>query len=204
MQFFRNQLLWAILAVVLGLPAAVQAAWALLSSEPLLVVASRRWGNVDVLTFVSTSFPLASSVAGLVLLLAIYRRTRTPRPVEAPPFDPPAVSEPFDRNALYFSNQTIRLADLLGEELTIQGRTFDHCTLVGPCVIIPIGSTILTGSSFEGPLEHVLIRVPDYVGKVGVIPLNDCILRGCRFRKVGVLAPPVVAARFEAATRSPG
>lgn len=91
----------------------------------------------------------------------------------------------------YFSNQRLYVADLVRdvEAPIIKDKTFEDCTLVGPAVLAPRGTTVLQNNNFEGPLSSFVYEIPEERFVIGIIGLEDCVVRRCRFEKIGLMGP---------------
>jgi hypothetical protein len=74
----------------------------------------------------------------------------------------------------------------------IVGQTFENCVLVGPAIILLLGTTTFANNVFDTPsIEAALWDIPaDREAVVGVIPLVDCSVMNCRFQRVGLAVPP--------------
>jgi hypothetical protein len=87
----------------------------------------------------------------------------------------------------HYQSQTVRLADLTVITDTIQGQTFDNCTILGPAIVLLLKSN-LSGCHFVGDLEAMLYPV-DRTYFIGVIGLIECNFYGCRFERIGFAGP---------------
>ncbi len=90
----------------------------------------------------------------------------------------------------YLREKRIRVADLVtASDPVVKGRTFDRCRLFGPAVIAMTGAGIVDGGIFDGDLDSTFISVPDGTRVIGVVVLDGCVLRNCRFHQVGIMGP---------------
>lgn len=89
-----------------------------------------------------------------------------------------------------YRNQTVRLADLAVITDLLQGVTFENCVIVGPAVIVLMGTTSLSNSSFDGDAEGLLWPFPDDRERlIGAVGLSDCTIVGCRLQRIGLAFP---------------
>ena len=200
MQIFKKPLFWAIAAFFLQLPSTIQAGWELLSDETLLIVIGRRWGNTDALTSASTWFPLASSVAGLVLLVAIFhqtRRARVPRHRSGLPLaDPDCIPE--DRRV---RRKWVRIAEWGDERNVISNIGFEECIIEGPAVLATTGlGNLIDSPTFEEPSVPVMVTPPGFT-IFGILGMNGCTFRRCSFRRVGLATTADNAAKLRASVK---
>lgn len=83
---------------------------------------------------------------------------------------------------------SIRIADLARDDFIIRGRTFEDCHIYGPACIAPLGTTFITGNSFDAPPDAVFIGVEqDNIS--GAIGVEDCVFRRCTFKRIGIIGP---------------
>lgn len=88
-----------------------------------------------------------------------------------------------------YRNQAIRLADLTVTSDVITGVTFEGCTIIGPAVVVPMGSS-LSDCVFEGPTDALFWPLGDRSFIVGAVGLDDCTIVGCRFQRVAIAYRP--------------
>jgi hypothetical protein len=81
----------------------------------------------------------------------------------------------------------IRLPDLAVTDDVLTGLTFENCELVGPAVIVPLGTTAIRGCNWAG--DPLWVIPNDHTELVGAIGLQDCHLVGCRMRQIGLAVP---------------
>jgi hypothetical protein len=94
---------------------------------------------------------------------------------------------PADRT---YSNATIRLPDLAVVSNTLERLTFQNSVILGPAIIVPLGSTSIGNCNFEGDEEGLFWDVGDRQHLIGAIGLADCTIVGCRFTGVGIAVRP--------------
>lgn len=89
----------------------------------------------------------------------------------------------------HFSGERVVLADLVppGGLPIIEGKIFDGCQLVGPILVAPQGDGVLVGCTFDGRPQDVFYSIDGDRGLVGVVALQDCTIRKCRFQRVGLV-----------------
>lgn len=90
----------------------------------------------------------------------------------------------------HYRNQLVRLPDLAVTDDVIRAVTFENCTLVGPAVIILLGTGALQDSGFDGDAEGVLWPLGDRSHVIGAIGLEDCAIISCRLQRIGLAYPP--------------
>ncbi|MDO8613729.1 MAG: hypothetical protein Q7R32_13060 [Dehalococcoidia bacterium] len=99
----------------------------------------------------------------------------------------------------YLRGLTIRIADMVREDLVIRDRTFEECEIFGPAVLIPLGAGVLQECSFEGDPASVFWEIPSgRVAIAGAIGLQDCVFKRCKFRRIGLAGPPEAIEKFRA------
>lgn len=99
----------------------------------------------------------------------------------------------------HYRNMAVRLADLAVTETVIRGVTFENCVLLGPAVLVLLGSSAITGSTLEGDPDGVVWEIPPEREQViGAIGLEDCQVVGCTFRFVGFGVPRGLLPQFRA------
>ena len=101
--------------------------------------------------------------------------------------------ESFPSSKTYFENEMIRLSDIAtGEkQLTIDGKTFDNCTLLGPATVRVMKGFAIQKCSFvikEG--DNLLVELKQKQRVAGTIGLKNCVFRNCRFRNIGIIGVP--------------
>lgn len=91
--------------------------------------------------------------------------------------------------ARIYRDQTVRLSDLVALEDVIEGYTFENCEILGPAVVILLGNTLLDQCHWTGDPDAVIWPAHGRTAVVGAIGLQDCVITGCQFYRVGVLVP---------------
>jgi hypothetical protein len=89
-----------------------------------------------------------------------------------------------------YRNQAIRLSDLTVTGDTITGVTFEHCTLIGPAVVILTGGTSMVSSGFTGEVDAVLWPLGTRQSVIGAIAIVRCTIVNCQFQRVGLAYSP--------------
>ena len=83
----------------------------------------------------------------------------------------------------------VRLADLAVARATIKDRRFENCLILGPAVVIPTGGGVISDCEFDGSLEETIWEIPENVGRIGAIGLDNTDFISCRFQGVGFAGP---------------
>lgn len=96
----------------------------------------------------------------------------------------------------HYRSQMIRLSDLTVTEDIIRGVTFENCTLVGPAVVVLLGTTSLQRATIDGDTEGALWPIGARERVLGAIGLADCVVVGCRFQRIGFAVPETQEAIF--------
>jgi len=94
-----------------------------------------------------------------------------------------------DLGDAYFRNLDIHLLDFVQRDIRIAGRTFDNCLISGPAVI-DLKRTHLDEKCvfFVPETGDATVLIQPERSPSGVLPVEDCIFRNCRFRNVAVVA----------------
>lgn len=101
----------------------------------------------------------------------------------------------FEKRTVYIAEFARRASSIKYTNPTLQDLTFVECGIVGPAVMVDLETGRMEGDLFpdckwdEGLLDAYW--APDFsLGQkyTGVIALEDCLFRGCRFSQV-VLVP---------------
>ena len=95
-----------------------------------------------------------------------------------------------------FTNETVRLTDLIFDSEVIVGLKFDHCRIIGPCVVYFAGSTVLGRNKFEAPRSISLWETSEQGPGMGCIQLRDCTFLDCEFSGIGIAGPPDILSRI--------
>lgn len=69
----------------------------------------------------------------------------------------------------------------------ISNVTFENCTFTGPSVVMLMGSSELTGTSFGGNIENVVVKADPGKGYQGMCAFLNCTIRNCKLENVGIL-----------------
>jgi hypothetical protein len=91
----------------------------------------------------------------------------------------------------FYSNKKIRLADLVGHDSIIRNRTLEDCEIHGPMVMMSTGRGVggFASCTWNGQPNPIFIRsAQPQVG--GVVGLEDCVFRRCRFFNVTIMTSP--------------
>jgi hypothetical protein len=82
----------------------------------------------------------------------------------------------------------VRLSELVNErDAVISGQAWEDADVLGPAVVVPLGTTVLDQCEWMGEPDAVLWEIPaDRQEVIGGIALEDCVLRRCRMFNVGL------------------
>src|SRR5688572_10864091 len=95
------------------------------------------------------------------------------------------------------THRSFRIVDLVGLDSLITRRIFEDCTIYGPAVLVPLGSSMFEKNIFEGEPQALLWEIPEDRTQVeGAIGLVDCTFRRCIFRRIGIAGPRTVIDLF--------
>lgn len=89
----------------------------------------------------------------------------------------------------HYRNQTVRLTDLAVTSDVIEGVTFENCQLIGPAIIVLLGTGELRDSGFDGEADAIIWPLGPREQVIGAIALVDCNIVGCRFQRIGLGVP---------------
>ena len=96
-----------------------------------------------------------------------------------------------------YRGRVVRLTELAGDDGILEGFTFDDCTIRGPAVVVPQGTTTFAHSNLGGDLDAILWEIPPERPRVtGAILAVDCTFEGCTFVNVGFAGPPELMTMF--------
>lgn len=98
--------------------------------------------------------------------------------------------------ATYFARQRVYLADLVRDEFPpiIRDKTFEDCEIIGPAVVHLGPHTMIVETGFDGDLASLAYEVRGTRGAIGVIRLEDCVIRRCRMRGIGFMGQGIAKA----------
>ena len=99
-----------------------------------------------------------------------------------------------------FRNDLVRLADLTVNTVELNGYEFANCRIVGPAVLLPLGSTSIASCEWDAPDMNAIFWeiTPERSAVVGAIAVVDCIFSACTFQGVGLAGPKELRAILEA------
>lgn len=86
---------------------------------------------------------------------------------------------------------SFHIADLVREGNSIRNRTFERCTMHGPAMVA-IFNSVLPGQTYIGRPDELLWETDMHPkAKIGVILIENCVLRDCTFVGIGVAGTSV-------------
>lgn len=155
------------------------------------LAANRKWFKNNLLIGFLLGLGVFWLLCSILCNQALLRRF--PAITEWAPFLPAPTdlpyAHPLELSAPYIRHQTIRAVDL-SVDRTIQGRTIEDCTIVGPAVLAG-DLLILIECDFQAPHPATVFQfvqngmiMPD-----GVIQVTDCTFRRCKFRDISFVIP---------------
>lgn len=87
------------------------------------------------------------------------------------------------------TSRDVRVADLTRESPTIRYKTFVNCTIYGPAMILINNPNYFSDVGIEGTMESCLVETTNR-RLIGVIVLESCTFKNCKFRNVGFIGDP--------------
>ena len=102
----------------------------------------------------------------------------------------------FEKRTVYLGDFARKASNIRYTTSTLDGLTFIECSIIGPAAVVDLKTGRTQGDNFpdckwnEG---HDAFWAPDFSTTetlVGVIALEDCLFRGCRFSQVAYLYRP--------------
>lgn len=93
-------------------------------------------------------------------------------------------------------NEIIRIAELATTADVLRELVFEDCEIVGPAVLLILGSTQLLESSIDGP--NAVWDLDPNRGYIGGIGIEACLFQRCVFRRVGFGGHPDLIAQLRA------
>ena len=120
---------------------------------------------------------------------------KAPWLVEWAPFLGSARPTAMELRGPYVRGKTFRLADV-SEGGTISGKTFEDCTILGPAILAPKGTTMLQGHKWVirnrggnvWPLDPAE-QEGHYLPRDGSVTCENCRFINCTFDNVGLAQP---------------
>jgi hypothetical protein len=105
-----------------------------------------------------------------------------------------------DFSSLYLQGKRLYLADLVGPDNMIEGRTFEDCWIYGPAVIVAATGTDLSENHFDADADTTYITVAKATagGNSGLILIRDCKFRHCTFFRVSIAGTAEMNAQWKA------
>lgn len=95
------------------------------------------------------------------------------------------------------AHRSFRIVDVPRDGLFIRGRTFQDCTIYGPSILYPMG-TSFEHCRFDGELDSVFWEIaPSQKSGIGVIGVEDCHFIRCTFVGVGLAGDRLLYEQFK-------
>ena len=98
---------------------------------------------------------------------------------------------PEELTASHLKGLSIRIADLVREDIVIRNKVFEDCHIYGPAIITLKKSGIVIDNTFyDVTPDTFFIEVPPkgYIGS-GIIIIEDCRFFRCTFHKINFIGP---------------
>ncbi len=102
-----------------------------------------------------------------------------------------------------FRNEVVRIAELTVNTVVLEGLTFQNCRIIGPAVLVPLGSGSMQHCGFDveqGGVDAIFWEIPpdrEYV--VGAVGLINCHFSSCTFVSIGIAGTPELRQELERA-----
>jgi hypothetical protein len=89
----------------------------------------------------------------------------------------------------FIKGRSIYLLDMIapGARPVIQKRTIEDCEIRGPAMIGFMGTMNLDNITWDGDENSLFVEVEENKPLLGIIALEDCTIRRCRFVSVGII-----------------
>ena len=81
--------------------------------------------------------------------------------------------------------ETLRVSQLAGDRGLIENHRFEECHLVGPAVVVPLGSTFTSTNFAEAAVDIVWEVDIEHRKPIGAIAFKDCEVVSFQFTNVG-------------------
>jgi hypothetical protein len=95
---------------------------------------------------------------------------------------------PDELTASHLKGLTIRIADLVREDIVIRNKVFENCYIYGPATIFPIGKGRFLENVFDTNLDSIFI-ITNQKNLVGVIGVENCSFINCHFQRIAFIGP---------------
>jgi hypothetical protein len=97
------------------------------------------------------------------------------------------------------ASRRVEINKLVSEHTpTIKGQVFVDKDIVGPAVVVPLGTGTMQHCGFDGDEVSVLWEIPKDRDRLsGAIALEDCTFLRCRFVNIGLVGPPEFMERIK-------
>src|SRR3972149_7791118 len=90
---------------------------------------------------------------------------------------------PEELTASHLKGLTIRISDLVREDIIIRNRVFEDCYIYGPATIFPINNFLFLKNDLESDLDSIFI-VTNQKNLIGVIGVENCSFINCHFKSI--------------------
>lgn len=94
-------------------------------------------------------------------------------------------------------HSSTRVTDLADEDNKIRNRTFEHCTLYGPAVVLFTGVVEMDTCRVEDDPDSVFLETSGKKPPNGSVIFVDCTFRRCTFSGIGIAGPSNALQRYK-------
>lgn len=143
--------------------------------------------NISLSTIVLVIFGLFLLVRLIMAPYEIYKEQK--KQIEEYQKEAKQFATPDELTASHLKGLTIRIADLVREDIVIRNKVFEDCYIYGPAMLALIKDNIFVENQMGGSLESIF--VPTENPKIiGAIALENCVFKKCHFRNTGIIGLP--------------
>lgn len=102
-----------------------------------------------------------------------------------------------------FRDDLVRIASLTVNDRIFEDYEFSNCRIIGPAVLIPLGSTGFVHCTWDGPDWDAIFWeiAPDRRTVIGAVGAKDCTFSNCTFTEVGIAGPSELKEKFQRAEK---
>jgi len=96
----------------------------------------------------------------------------------------------------------VMISSLTVNTSILEGLTFQNCKLIGPAILIPLGTTKIVHCGLGPDIDAVFWEIaPGRKAVIGAVGLLNCTLSACTLIDIGLAGPPELREVLERATR---